>query len=71
MAGASITGSVAFAQEETTATAPQTTQPAQNNDGFPWGLLGLAGLAGLAGLSRRDNNQRPERVESIDASRRT
>jgi hypothetical protein len=31
-----------------------TTQ--QEDDGFPWGLLGLAGLAGLLGLKRRDDD---------------
>lgn len=42
-----------------------SVQPAQpveeNNDEFPWGLLGLAGLAGLAGLRR---NPEPVRHES-------
>jgi MYXO-CTERM domain-containing protein len=27
----------------------------ENDDEFPWGLLGLLGLAGLAGLKRRDD----------------
>lgn len=28
---------------------------ADDDDGFPWGVLGLAGLAGLAGLRRRED----------------
>lgn len=55
---------VAFAQEGTavpddTQSAPvvQTTQEDDDND-FPWGLLGLAGLAGLAGLRRREEPTR-------------
>ena len=33
-----------------------TTAPVQEEDNdFPWGLLGLAGLAGLLGLKRRDD----------------
>jgi MYXO-CTERM domain-containing protein len=31
-----------------------TTEPEEDND-FPWGLLGLLGLAGLLGLRRGDN----------------
>lgn len=66
--GGSVTGisvsTVAMAQEGTavpstnTQTAPvvQTTQ--QDNNGFPWGLLGLIGLAGLAGLRRREEPTR-------------
>ena len=27
----------------------------EDDDGFPWGLLGLFGLAGLLGLKRRDH----------------
>jgi MYXO-CTERM domain-containing protein len=29
---------------------------AQDDDDFPWGLLGLLGLAGLAGLKRRERD---------------
>ena len=48
-------------------TAPVTTDPAitdpaygepargDDDDGFPWGVLGLLGLAGLLGRRRRDN----------------
>ena len=31
---------------------------ADDDGGFPWGILGLAGLAGLAGLRRRDDDAR-------------
>jgi hypothetical protein len=34
--------------------APTAQQ--QNDDGFPWGLLGLLGLAGLLGLKRNDRD---------------
>jgi hypothetical protein len=66
----STVGSVAFAQDGTAVAEPQTTttQPVDNNNDFPWGLLGLLGLAGLAGLRRQPT---PQRVETIDASRRT
>ena len=36
-------------------TAYAGQQQEEDND-FPWGLLGLLGLAGLAGLRRRDND---------------
>ncbi len=64
------TGSVAYAQDATAEPQTAQTQPAHenNDDGFPWGLLGLLGLGGLAGLRRNDN---PRRVETVDASRRT
>jgi len=59
---------VAFAQDGTavpTAVAQaapvQTTQPAQeDNNDFPWGMLGLLGLAGLAGLRRQPEPVRRE-----------
>jgi MYXO-CTERM domain-containing protein len=62
------TTTVAFAQDGTaipTAVAQaapvQSTQPArQDNNGFPWGLLGLLGLAGLAGLRRQPEPVRRE-----------
>lgn len=34
-----------------------------DNDGFPWGLLGLIGLAGLAGLNRRPATATQVRAE--------
>lgn len=36
-----------------------TTAPAEEDDEFPWGLLGLLGLAGLLGLKRRDRDDYP------------
>ena len=67
----SAVGSVAFAQDGTAVAEPQTTtQPVENDDdGFPWGLLGLLGLGGLAGLRRQEQPVR--RVETVDASRRS
>jgi hypothetical protein len=61
-------GATVHAQGGDPTAQPADTQPArQNNNGFPWGLLGLAGLAGLAGLRRQEQ---PQRIETIDASRR-
>jgi MYXO-CTERM domain-containing protein len=66
--GVQSTMPVAFAQDGTavpTAVAQaapvQTTQPVQeDNNDFPWGLLGLVGLAGLAGLRRQPEPVRRE-----------
>ena len=33
-----------------------TPAPQDDDDDFPWGLLGLLGLAGLLGLKRRDRD---------------
>lgn len=38
----------------------------ENDDDFPWGLLGLLGLAGLLGLNRKD-----DRDIHVDARRDT
>ena len=49
----------AVAQTADPATDPTmtTAAPVENNDDeFPWGLLGLLGLAGLLGLKRRDRD---------------
>jgi MYXO-CTERM domain-containing protein len=48
----------AVAQTADPATDPAMTYPApvENDDDFPWGLLGLLGLAGLLGLKRRDRD---------------
>jgi MYXO-CTERM domain-containing protein len=61
---------VAFAQEGT-AVATVTTQnspPVQttqeDDNGFPWGLLGLAGLAGLAGLRRQPEPVQRETIKT-------
>ena len=49
-----------------TATPPAdtTVTPYQQeeDDGFPWGLLGLLGLAGLLGLRRRDDHVHVDRA---------
>lgn len=66
--GTSLT-TVASAQEGTAVptvgaqeSSVQPMQPVEENNDFPWGLLGLAGLAGLAGLRR---NPEPVRQESV------
>ena len=65
--GISTVTSRVYAQDENQPVeSAQTTQQDNTND-FPWGLLGLLGLGGLAGLMRRDA---PQRMETIDASRR-
>lgn len=67
----STAGTVVVAQEQSppAQSAPATTiDTTQDDNDFPWGLLGLLGLAGLAGLTRRDP---PQRVQAVDASRRT
>jgi MYXO-CTERM domain-containing protein len=51
--------SPAVAQTADPATDPAMTNPVpveNNDDDFPWGLLGLLGLAGLLGLKRRDRD---------------
>ena len=65
--GSPALGRRAFAQEGTTEPVPQTqvVQTEEQNE-FPWGLLGLLGLGGLAGLRRHEE---PRRVEAVDASR--
>lgn len=39
-----------------------TTVPQDDDDDFPWGLLGILGLAGLLGLKRRDDDVRVDRT---------
>ena len=49
----------AVAQSADPATDPAMTNPTpvqDNDDEFPWGLLGLLGLAGLLGMKRRDRD---------------
>src|SRR3712207_2331142 len=64
---------VAFAQEATAAPtgAAQpvvTTQQAEQDDNdFPWGILGLLGLAGLAGLRRQPEPVRQQSVRQEPA----
>ena len=58
---------VAFAAMLATPTVAQTVEPAtdpamtnpapvEDDDDFPWGILGLLGLAGLMGLKKRDRD---------------
>jgi MYXO-CTERM domain-containing protein len=49
------TAGVALAQESTTETTVTSTpvETEEDND-FPWGLLGLLGLLGLAGLRKKE-----------------
>lgn len=72
----SVGSPAAFAQSTTPGTTSGTTsgtsaQQTNNNndDGFPWGLLGLAGLAGLAGLKPKEQTSRVERVERSPGAR--
>lgn len=44
--------------------AATTVPQDQDEDDFPWGLLGLLGLAGLLGLKRRDDHVRVDRATS-------
>ena len=48
----------AMAQDTTTTVDNYSTQPVEredDDDDFPWGLLGLAGLAGLLGRKKHDD----------------
>ena len=59
---AALAPAAASAQDAANTTdAYATAQPAEDEDEFPWGLLGLLGLAGLLGLKRRED---PVRVDS-------
>jgi MYXO-CTERM domain-containing protein len=68
------TGDPLAADPMATTTDPMMTDPTMMNTGeeqeedndFPWGLLGLLGLAGLLGLKRRD-----DRDVHVDARRDT
>jgi MYXO-CTERM domain-containing protein len=65
-AALALTPVAAFAQTTTEAGAPidATAVPAtqQDEDEFPWGLLGLLGLAGLLGAKRRDDRHDTRRA---------
>ncbi|HEX9933210.1 MAG TPA: WGxxGxxG family protein [Allosphingosinicella sp.] len=56
---ATLSPAAAFAQDNAGATTGDeggyTTRAEDDND-FPWGLLGLLGLAGLLGLKKRDRD---------------
>lgn len=58
---ASLLSVPALAQTTTTADpamgdTAMMTQPVEEDNDFPWGLLGLLGLAGLLGRKRDDRN---------------
>jgi MYXO-CTERM domain-containing protein len=56
-AALALSPAVVLAQTATDDATVTTTAPVENDDEFPWGLLGLLGLAGLAGLKRRDDHR--------------
>ena len=57
-AALAISPVAAFAQAGVDTTAMDATAaPAEQEDEFPWGLLGLLGLAGLLGAKRRDDHR--------------
>ena len=56
---AATPGTVVFAQEQSPP-AQSAQTPVQDDNDFPWGLIGLLGLGGLAGLTRRDDRQREQ-----------
>ena len=51
-----LTPLVAVTSASAQDTGTDVAVPADDDDDFPWGLLGLAGLAGLIGLKRRDRD---------------
>jgi MYXO-CTERM domain-containing protein len=52
---AALLGAPALAQTTaTTADPAMMSEPVEENNEFPWGLLGLLGLAGLLGRKRDD-----------------
>jgi MYXO-CTERM domain-containing protein len=55
---AALTPAAALAQDEANNTGEtQYAAPErEDDDEFPWGLLGLLGLAGLAGLKRKERD---------------
>ena len=59
--------SAAVAQDTMNSTDTVTTVPMSDDDDedFPWGLLGLLGLAGLLGR-KRDNDVRPNRTDNVN-----
>jgi MYXO-CTERM domain-containing protein len=57
-----VAASSATAQDTDT----DATQPADDDDDFPWGLLGLAGLAGLLPRKNRDDDVRRTTTNTTD-----
>jgi MYXO-CTERM domain-containing protein len=54
--------SLAVAQDTTTDATMSTAPVQDDDDDFPWGLLGLLGLAGLLGRKRNDHVNTDRRV---------
>jgi MYXO-CTERM domain-containing protein len=61
----------AVAQTADPAADPMMTNPApvEEDDDFPWGLLGLLGLAGLLGLKKRDRDDDVRRTGTGNTNR--
>jgi MYXO-CTERM domain-containing protein len=55
VAGALLTPAVASAQSNAAVDTSYGTPPAEDDNDFPWGLLGLLGLAGLIPRKRHDH----------------
>jgi MYXO-CTERM domain-containing protein len=68
---AATLGTPAAAQTVDPAADPALVNPApvsddEDDDDFPWGLLGLLGLAGLIPRKRRDDDIRVDRTDSTN-----
>ena len=50
-----LSPAAALAQDTNADAGYTTAQTREDDDDFPWGLLGLLGLAGLLGLKRRND----------------
>lgn len=71
-AAASLLSAPVLAQDTATTTtadtgmaadpAMMTTEPVEDDNEFPWGLLGLLGLAGLLGRKRDDHTDTTRRT---------
>ena len=58
-AALALSPAAALAQNDATAGTADTTYAApvqDDDDDFPWGLLGLLGLAGLLGLKKKERD---------------
>jgi MYXO-CTERM domain-containing protein len=54
--GAALAQNAADTAYEGTTNTQYAAPVQEEDDDFPWGLLGLLGLAGLLGLKRKDND---------------